>query len=50
LNVPAEYATIQAGVDAAAVGDTVLLASGIYYGDGNRDILHSAVSHKQNFN
>ncbi len=38
LNVPAEYATIQAGVDAAAVGDTVLLASGIYYGDGNRDI------------
>ncbi len=38
LQVPIEYPTIQAGIEAAAVGDTVLLESGIYFGDGNRDI------------
>lgn len=30
LNVPDEYPTIQAGVDAAAAGDLVLIAPGIY--------------------
>ena len=33
-----EHPTIQAAVEAAAPGDTVLLASGVFTGDGNRDI------------
>ncbi|MHC4692830.1 MAG: S8 family serine peptidase [Planctomycetota bacterium] len=38
LHVPIEYPTIQAAINAASKGDTVLVADGIYQGQGNRDL------------
>lgn len=38
LNVPSEYETIQDAINWANNGDIVLVANGIYSGDGNRDI------------
>ena len=34
----ADYTTIQAAVDGATEGDVIVLAPGVYSGDGNRDI------------
>lgn len=39
IHVPAEAPTIQEALDSAGIGDTVLVAPGIYSGHGNRDIL-----------
>ena len=38
LHVPGGYGTIQAAIDDACDGDTVIIAPGVYTGDGNRDI------------
>jgi predicted outer membrane repeat protein len=38
LWIPYEYPTIQSAIDTAEHGDTIILADGIYRGDGNRDI------------
>ncbi len=38
IEVPDDHATIQSAINAAADGDTVLVAPGVYVGAGNRDI------------
>lgn len=38
LNVPADYPTIQSGIDASADGDTVMVGYGVYTGAGNTNI------------
>ena len=38
LQVPAEYATIQAAIDATTNGDVVEIADGTYTGSGNKDL------------
>ena len=38
IRVPQDQATIQAGIDAAVDGDTILLDDGVYRGAGNLDI------------
>lgn len=38
LDVPGEFPTIQAAIDAAVAGDEVVIADGVYMGPGNRNI------------
>ena len=38
LHVPADYPVIQAAIDAATDGDTVVIAEGTYQGEGNSDL------------
>ena len=38
INVPADYSTIQAAIDAAVPGDVVVISPGTYTGAGNQDL------------
>ena len=38
IHIPGDYPTIQAGINASVNGDTVLVASGTYSGEGNRNL------------
>lgn len=38
IKIPEDYQTIQAGIDAASENDSIIVADGVYAGEGNRDI------------
>jgi len=38
IHVPADYPTIQEAINAASHGDEIIVADGVYTGEGNRDI------------
>lgn len=44
LHVPADHSTIQQAIDAANPGDVVIIADGVYTGDGNRDLNYNGKS------